>query len=112
MKTKLDFENEAMLLASPDFTIQMKCGKHVFLDAEDWQKYSANRWHLINGLVARQEKNGELYPGGGEKSHIIYLANLICGLSKGERAEYRDGNKLNLRRDNLHKIIKRRRKTK
>ena len=112
MKTKADFEIEAMQAAMADHTIQMKCGKHVYLDADDWQKFSTHRWHLINGLVARQEKNGEVYPGGGEKSQIIYLANLICGLGKGERAEYRDGNKLNLRRDNLHKIIKRRRKTK
>ena len=110
MKTKADFENEAMQAASPDFTIQMKCGKHVYLDADDWQKYSTHRWHLINGLVARQEKVDAFYPGGGGKSQIIYLANLICGKGRDQRIRYLDHNKLNLRRENLEKVGNRRRK--
>ena len=64
----------------------------VKIDKEDEYLLHKYKWRLVNGYLAT---NGMFF------GNLVYLHRFLLDAKKGERVEFINGNKLDLRRENL-----------
>lgn len=74
--------------------IKLTHGAYAFIDDEDFNKLSKNRWHLTVGGYVRSAQTGN-------NSKKILMHREIMGAKKGQFIDHINGNPLDNRKENL-----------